>query len=137
MEDAATKIFIAVSGVLIVAILMGCIKLRDMIRDNSNQLKKDDEDIRDIKKEVAELFDLRQKDLIERKDLFTLAASIETRIDAKLRPFMAEIAEHRREDTVNMTKAVGDLDKTMGKTNTILEYVIKEIAEIKQKINNA
>lgn len=132
MEDVWIKVFTSVAAGIILMVITGVVLFRDKLRDHDKCLKNDSEDIKDLLAKFKELKDIYNVDRVERNSLMTMATSIDTKIDAKLKDVLAEIAEQRRQDTAMFSQAVSDLNATLGKVNVTLEYMSKDIDGIKR-----
>lgn len=136
MNDFWVKVFIAIFCPLaftsLVAIGKALLTLYDTLRDHEKKLQDDSDDIKKICEQLKTLKETYNKDRVERNSLMTMATSIDTKIDAKLKDVLAEIAEQRRQDTAMFSQAVSDLNATLGKVNVTLEYMSKDIDGIKR-----
>ena len=109
---------------LVLPLLLAIIKGRDMVLANTRKVK-------ELEDELEEMRGLRLDDLKEQKTLIGLATSIDTKIDLKMRDFMAQANDIRREETQVFTKAIHEMDKTLSSINQTLVYLNKDIETLK------
>lgn len=148
MNEIWQKIFIAIFCPVVVAFLIALVKgyidQRDTIREHRRQLKDDCEDIKALQNSIKSLKESYDKDRVEHNSLMTMATSIDTKIDAKLKDVLVVLGDQRREDSERLTKiitdqngmfsnAISELNNTLGQINVKLGYFARDIDEIKAK----
>lgn len=137
MEDAAIKIFIAIVGPLLVALIIGCVKLRDMVLKQSREIGW-------LEKDLKALETKRNNDLIEQNSLKAVAAGLDAKIDSKLSEVIRITAEQRHDDLILFKDAIFSLEKnfsttlsevreTLIKFNGTLENLGKEVERVKDR----
>lgn len=148
MNEIWLKIFIAIFCPVVAAFLIalgrGLFLLRDKILHHERCLKTDSDDIKELTNKVQSMKDKYDKDRQEYFDIRTIAASIDVKIDAKLKDVLVELGEQRREDSERLTKiitdqngmfsnAISELNNTLGKINVKLDFFDRDLKDMKGK----
>ena len=146
MNELWIKLFIAIFCPLVVAFLIalvrGYVELRDSKLDHDRKLKTDADDIDELQDQIKNLKERYGKDRAEHNTLMTMATSIDTKIDAKLKDVLMALGEQRREDSERLTKiitdqnkqfsnAISELNNTLGKINVKLDYFDRDLKDMK------
>lgn len=131
------KIFIPVAASLIVLLIAGGVKLRDMILRQNREIEWLQKDLKDLESK-------RDKDLVEHNTLKTMAASMDAKIDSKLTEVIRELANQRHHDLMifkdaifalekNFSNTLSDIRETLVKFNGTLESLGKEVERVKDE----
>lgn len=144
--DTALKILIAIFCPLVVTSLIAVAKalltLYTTLRDHEKKLQDDSDDIKKICDQLKVMKETYNNDRVERNSLMTMATSIDTKIDAKLKDILVLLAEQRREDSERLTKVITDqnqlfsnsvseLNNTLGKINVKLDFFDRDLKDMK------
>lgn len=108
-------------------------KLRDMVINNRDRIERTEKEAGELKKQVADLEQKREKDLVEHNSLVGIATSIDSRIDSKLKDYMRENAEARHKDYILFSEALHKVDKTLAEINTTLQHLRGDVDSLKKE----
>jgi hypothetical protein len=118
---------------LLTPIVLGWLKLRDMILSNRARVERVEEGLTKLEKQLIDLEQKREKDLIEHNSLRGIATSIDTKIDSKLKDYMRENADARHKDYILFSEALHKVDKTLTEINATLKHLRGDVDSLKLK----
>lgn len=120
------------------------LKVRDMVLSNRSRVElveRESVEIRkeaskqtaDLRHQIEELEQKREKDLVEHNSLKLIATSIDTKIDSKLKDYTRENADARHKDYVLFSEALHKVDKTLAEINATLKHLRGDVDSLKKK----